>query len=87
MVNDIGKLVLLAIGLLGGIAVVVIGSVTHDSATVTTGVAIIGPVLGYMTGNGVLAARGEAPSPVYAPSPDRIERKAATDAAAEENDR
>jgi len=72
MVNDIGKLVLLAVGLVGGFVVVVVGAVTHDSATLTTGVAIVGPVIGYMTGNGVLAARGQAPSPVLVPTPEKI---------------
>lgn len=81
MVNDIGKLILLTIGLLSGVAIIILGVVLHDGTSVTVGVGIVGPVVGYMTGNGVLAARGEAPSPAYTPTHEKITDKAISAAA------
>lgn len=75
MISDYGKLSVLVLGLLTGAVVVVIGVVTHDQVAITTGTAIIGPIIGYVTGNGVLARRGDAPSPVIVPTDARIVRR------------
>ena len=58
-VNDYGKMLILAIALIGATFLAAIG--TLDSAAV---VAMYTLVIGYVTGNGVLAKRGEMQSPV-----------------------
>lgn len=77
MINDIGKIVLLTVGLLIFGAALVLGIVLHDSTALTTGAAGVGTIIGYMTGNGVLAARGEAPSPAYVPRHEAIAERVA----------
>lgn len=77
MVNDIGKLILLALALIMGGAVVIVGIVQGDQSAQLVGVGIVGPVIGYMTGNGVLAARGEAPSPAYVPRREKVAERVA----------
>jgi len=67
MLNDVGKLVVLCLTLVGGFSLIIIGEITHDPTLATVGVGFVGPVVGYVTGNGVLAARGKAPSPVLVP--------------------
>lgn len=69
VLNDYGKLILLVLilvttGVLGALHVIDADAVKLVLAT----------ELGYITGNGVLARRGEAPSPVFsAPAPPRQE--------------
>jgi hypothetical protein len=61
VVNDVGKLGVLLVALIGAFAGLLTGTIDD-----TTAVAIIGPIIGYVTGNGVLAARKQASSPVIA---------------------
>ena len=81
MVNDVGKIILLSIGLLIFGACLVLGIMLEDPVALTTGATGVGTIIGYMTGNGVLAARGEAPSPAYVPSPQKVTDKAVSAAA------
>lgn len=62
-VNDPGKFRLLAMALGGGFAIILVAIVMRDPASAVIGVGIVGPVIGYMTGNGVLARKGLAPEP------------------------
>lgn len=63
--NDHGKLLILLTALIGAIALRMVDAI---DATVFTGV--VGHIVGYVTGNGVLAKKGEAPSPLIARPPD-----------------
>lgn len=64
VINDHGKLLLLLIALVGGIGLAFVGN--------DVGAPIVTAVLGYITGNGVLAVRRKAPSLALVPkmSPD-----------------
>jgi len=75
MVNDVGKMVLLGIALIGGLLFATVGLIRNVPEAYATGFGLIGTVVGYLCGNGVNAARGEAPSPVFVPTPERIESK------------
>jgi len=55
MIQDYGKLIILCIGLVGAFALFFAPDVDHAIP-----VAIIGPILGYVTGNGKLAISGKA---------------------------
>jgi len=57
MLSDYGKLIILSIGLVGAFAGMLTNSIDD-----TVAVAIIGPIIGYITGNGVLATTGKASS-------------------------
>lgn len=65
MVHDVGKLTLLAVTLLGMFVLRSTGQI--DDAGFYS---IVGAVVGYLTGNGVLAARNKAPSPAIGPRPE-----------------
>lgn len=78
MVNDIGKIILLTAGLLSGVGLAITGVIVHDSQALTAGVGMAMGVIGYMTGNGVLAARGEPPSPAYVPRHEKVAERVAT---------
>jgi len=80
MVNDIGKLAVLLVALVGGLSIIALALMKGDTAALTVGVGIVGPVIGYVTGNGVLAARGEAPSPVIVPTNARLTSKLVAEA-------
>lgn len=67
IVHDLGKLVLLGIGLVGGLAMVLLGRSPE------TGAGLCIYILGYLTGNGVLAKSGKAPSPALVVSQDRLD--------------
>lgn len=71
VLNDFGKLIVLLVVALGGIALCII-SLLQGNGVDAVGASIVTGVLGYVTGNGVLAAKGSAPSPVYAPNDDKI---------------
>lgn len=60
-----GKLILLGLIVVGAFVALIL-----DALTETTFVAIVGPVGGYLVGNGVGAARGEPTVPVFSPSPE-----------------
>jgi hypothetical protein len=77
VLNDYGKLIVLVIAMLGGFAMIVVGAVVHDSSLYTPGVGIVTMALGYVTGNGVLASQGKAPSPVIVPSDRKVRRRLA----------
>ena len=78
MLNDYGKLAVLIVAMVGGFAMILVGYVVGDSSElVTPGVGIVMAALGYVTGNGVLASRGQAPSPVMVPSDSRVRRRLA----------
>lgn len=62
MVHDVGKLALLAVTLVGMFALRAVGQI--DDAGFYS---VTGAVVGYLTGNGVLAARRQRPSPAIAP--------------------
>lgn len=81
MVADVGKLVALVVGLLLGGAIIILGVVLKDQGAQLTGVGIVGPIVGYLTGNGVLARRGQAPSAVLVAKPDKIAGTEAADPA------
>jgi hypothetical protein len=73
MVNDYGKLYLLALAMiLGAIFSGILAIVGQVTAAVGIFGMTVGTAVGYLTGNGVLAAKGEAPSPVYVPTPEQI---------------
>lgn len=74
MVSDIGKLAVLLVALVGGLVLLILGLVLHDQTMVPIGSSITMTVVGYVTGNGVLARRGQAPSPVIVPSNDKVRR-------------
>lgn len=73
MVADVGKLVLLLAGLLIFGAAFILGITLHDNNAQTVGAAGVAGVLGYLKGNGTNARRGDAPSTVFVPSPDRVD--------------
>lgn len=62
MLSDYGKLIILSIGLIG--AIVLLATHTIDDAA---GVGLITGIIGYVTGNGVLATTNKPPSVVLAP--------------------
>jgi len=64
-INDHGKLFLLALAL---ILATVLGVVGVFSGEVVAGLFLV--VIGYVTGNGVLAIRGKSPSPLLSPRDD-----------------
>lgn len=76
VVADFGKLTLLAFGMLIGGTVLVLGIVRADSAAQLVGSNMVTAVLLYITGNGVLARNGLAPSSVLVAHPDNIQRDA-----------
>lgn len=84
-VLDPAKMLLLSIALVGGFSLAIAGGLTHEAAMLTSGVGIIGSVVGYLTGNGRLAAKEQEPVPVIAHRDagpgGRINRTAADDAA------
>lgn len=61
--NDYGKLLILAIGLIGGFVLFFVPDI--DSAVPLS---IIGPIIGYVIGNGRLAQTGKEPAPLFKPS-------------------
>lgn len=61
-VNDYGKLAGLLVAMLCVTALSIAGRIPGEAAA-----GVIVAVAGYMTGNGVLARRGSAPSPVLVP--------------------
>lgn len=62
-VNDPGKMLLLSIGLVGGFLTLFAGIIVKDSGATAAGLTIVSLILGYLTGNGVLARSGKAPEP------------------------
>lgn len=76
VINDYGKLMLLALiavlGTCSGTALLISHSVSEAAGTGILTASITGP-LSYIMGNGVLARRGEAPSPVLTTSPERLD--------------
>lgn len=60
--NDIGKLWVLLLALAGAILLRAIGAIDD-----VVFIGVVGPVIGYVTGNGRLAVRHEAPSPILVP--------------------
>lgn len=65
MVHDVGKLALLAVTLVGMFGLRLVGQI--DDAGFYS---VTGAVVGYLTGNGVLAARRRPPSPAIGPRDD-----------------
>lgn len=63
-VNDPGKLLILALALIGAMVLRGVGAIDD-----VVFVGIAGPIIGYVTGNGNIARKGEHPSPVIAPKP------------------
>jgi hypothetical protein len=59
-----GKLLLLAVIAAGSFVALCVGALSE-----TTFVAIVGPISGYLVGNGVGAVRGEPSVPVFTPAP------------------
>lgn len=59
-----GKLAVLVIALVGSF----VGLFTHTIPD-STAIAIIGPIVGYVVGNGTGALRGEGQQPLFAPKP------------------
>lgn len=78
MINDVGKVILLTVGLVIFGTALVLGIILHDPTALTTGAGGVGTIVGYMTGNGVLAARGEAPSPAYVPRHEKVAERVAS---------
>lgn len=69
-IHDPGKLAVLLVCLVGGFVLIIGGTEP------TAGVGIVTAVLGYVTGNGVLAARKRPPSPAIVPTLARPEEAA-----------
>lgn len=69
--NDPGKLLVLLTGLVGAITLRALDAI--DPATFAW---MVGPIIGYVTGNGVLARRGKSPSPVIAARPPDVDDEA-----------
>ena len=67
VLNDWGKLLALLVVALTGAAICIV-SLVQGHGVDPAGVAMVTSVLGYVTGNGVLAAKKSAPSPVYVPN-------------------
>lgn len=65
--NDPGKLLVLLTALLGAIVLRLFNAI--DNVTFAW---MVGPIIGYITGNGRLARSGEPPSPVIAPKPPDV---------------
>lgn len=63
-IQDPAKLILMGLAMVIGAVVLVLGVVLDNDSATTTGVGIIGPVVGYLTGNGRLSRSGAAPVPV-----------------------
>jgi hypothetical protein len=80
MLNDYGKLYLLGLsmilGTLVGTVLIVVGEVAAGVGIVS---GTVGTTVGYLTGNGALATRAEAPSPVFVPPTDALMEKAIND--------
>lgn len=73
-VADPGKLLLLLVAMIGGLVLAIVGALTHDAGVLASGVGLAGTSLGYVTGNGRLAARGAAPQPMLGSrSPSRAQ--------------
>lgn len=71
-VNDPGKMLLLSIGLVGGFLTLFAGIFTKDTGATAAGLTIVSLILGYLTGNGVLAKSGKAPQPAIRSSRQRL---------------
>ena len=73
MLNDYGKLWLIALSMILGTAMSTVLILT-DNAVAGTGIfgSTVGVAIGYLTGNGVAAARAQAPSPVFVPTEQAI---------------
>lgn len=65
VLNDYGKLAILLVGLIGAFSLFFVPDVDRAIP-----IAIIGPILGYVTGNGRLAQTGKEPAPLFKPNPD-----------------
>lgn len=63
MLRDSGKLVVLLTCVVGLFALVIAGRATFAEVGIP-----LGAIIGYVTGNGVLAIRGKAPSPMIVPN-------------------
>lgn len=64
--HDLGKLGVILVSIVSATVLLALGAIPD-----TAGVGIISLALGYVTGNGRLAVRREAPSPAIAPRPAR----------------
>jgi hypothetical protein len=69
-INDVGKLVIILVAIVGGFALATASLFTHETAGLTAGVGLVGTALGYVAGNGRLASRSEPPSTLLAPQLD-----------------
>lgn len=67
MVADVGKMAVLALTI---VSLAVLRFADAVSEEFFGGVMLL--VVGYLIGNGVNAVRGKAPSPVFAPSPNKL---------------
>lgn len=77
MLNDYGKLIVLIVALVGGFGLAIAGLVVGDSSIYTPAFSVVATVIGYVTGNGVLARTGQAPSPIVVPSDPKVRRRLA----------
>jgi hypothetical protein len=66
-VNDPGKLLVLLAAVVGAVVLLALGAISESA-----GVGIISAALGYVTGNGRLAQRGDPPTPTIGTRPDHV---------------
>jgi hypothetical protein len=66
-VNDPGKLLVVLVVIVGGMVLAIVSLVVHDGGGLTAGCSMITAALGYVTGNGRLASRTQAPATMLAP--------------------
>lgn len=64
--NDPAKFLLLFVAMIGGFVSLLVAQVMKDPTALAFGAGIIGTVVGYLTGNGVLAKNGRMPEPAVA---------------------
>jgi hypothetical protein len=76
MVADVGKMAVLVTALVIAGVVLVLGIIRTDTAATLIGSNLVTAVVLYVTGNGVLARNGQAPSPVLVARPDRVQADA-----------
>jgi hypothetical protein len=95
LVIEWGKIILLALSIVGGFVLVILAIVTMQAddprfaPTLAIGSAQIAGAIGYLTGNGRLAAAGQASVPAIGAPPARLAATAtvATELAAEPTER
>lgn len=88
-INDYGKAIIVLVAILGGVLLAIVGMIVHEPGGLASGIGLATGALGYVFGNGRLAARSEPPATLMSPvlpehefvRRDDLEQLAAMDAA------